>query len=161
MTILIFGAGDVIARSCTTRACRTHQSVSTLVTGQVFQCDLEVFTRALRQGSAISLPLRLLEWPATCIEPGIMGFTRPIENAILRLEADEARAFGSSRRFVMRAQSARKTIPFRATPPPKRGVLLPMPTQAPASNSRGKSSVRFRGNTLEYWPRGYPSHDDL
>jgi hypothetical protein len=102
--------------------------------------------------------------PRVAFLEGIMGFTRPIDNAILQFEADEPRAFGSSRLFVMLAQSARnhgKTIPFHFALPPKRGVLIPMPTQEPPSSPHGKSHSRFRGNTLECWPRGYPSHDDL
>jgi len=93
-----------------------------------------------------------------------MGFTGPIDNAIFLFEADEPRAFGSSRLSVMRARSARnhgKTIPFRFALPPKRGVLIPMPTQEPPASPHGKSHSQFRGNTLECWPRGYPSHDDL
>jgi hypothetical protein len=98
----------------------------------------------------------------------IMGFTRPIDNAILQFEADEPRAFGSSSLFLVPTLSSRqehKTIPFHAPPSTKRGVLISMPAHQTSAgrDSRPyvKPSSRFRGDALQYWPRGYPSHDDL
>jgi hypothetical protein len=93
-----------------------------------------------------------------------MGFTRPTNHAILKFEADGLGAFSSSRLFVMPMQAVRKDgrkIPLHTALPERRGALIRMPMQEPSSNSRGKSSIQFRGNNLEYWPRGYPSHDDL
>jgi len=120
------------------------------------------YTRA-STALTISLCLKIPEnGPRVAFLTRIMGFTRPIDDAILQFEADEPRTSGSSRLFVMPARPAdwrqeKTPIPFQR----RRGNLLLMPKPGTLSRPIGRSNIQFHGNAIEYWPRGYPAHDDL
>jgi hypothetical protein len=88
----------------------------------------------------------------------IMGFSEPIENALH--EVEENHSFPSSRFLVIplrEDQPPTRTIPFRRP----RAKILTMPLREYPSARPGISKIGYCGHALEYWPRGYPSHDDL
>jgi hypothetical protein len=88
----------------------------------------------------------------------MMEFSGPIEN--VHNEAGEDHGSPSGRFLVIPLrgdQQPARTIPFRRS----RAKVLTMPLRAYPSASSGVSVIGYAGNALEYWPRGYPSHDDL
>lgn len=87
-----------------------------------------------------------------------MGFSEPIENTLP--EVGENHRFPSAPFLVIpvhRNQPPARTIPLRRP----RAKVLTMPSRAFSSASAATSRIGYCGHALEYWPRGYPSHDDL
>jgi hypothetical protein len=101
-------------------------------------------------------------WSATCIQPGIMGTTRPFNNPTHSFEAEEALLAGSPQLYVMPAPPLPlldEELPFPISG--KGGKLIYMPARWGVGVAPAKSRRQYRGNAVECWPKGYPTHDDL
>ncbi len=88
-----------------------------------------------------------------------MGTIRPFNNPTL--EAEETLAMGSSQLYMMPTPQipvGDDELPFPTAGTGGKLIYVPARwgTVAPA-----KSQRQYRGNAVECWPKGYPTHDDL
>lgn len=89
----------------------------------------------------------------------MMGFTEPDEAEILQMTADEPSNTGSAQLFIMPARADDRVTPLVARRRKKNNVVT-MPLRGRHPSYQGLT-LQYPGNALEYWPRGYPAHDDL
>ncbi|HTA79879.1 MAG TPA: hypothetical protein VK720_10050 [Terracidiphilus sp.] len=88
-----------------------------------------------------------------------MGTIRPFNNPI---HSEETPAAGSSLLYVMPISQ----LPLDSDELPypiagRGGKLIYMPARWSAAPAPVKSGRQYRGNAVECWPKGYPTHDDL
>jgi hypothetical protein len=82
------------------------------------------------------------------------GFTQPDDDTTLPMEAEESGNFSAARLYVMPVRPEDRLTPFPTRR--RRNNVISMPLRG-----NYRSTPQYPGNALEYWPRGYPAHDDL
>lgn len=97
-----------------------------------------------------------------CIQLGIMGTVRPFNDPSRPLEAEALAQIGSPQLYVMPApqqQPVNDGLPFPVAG--AGGKLIYMPARWSVASAPIKPRRQYRSNAVEYWPKGYPTHDDL
>jgi hypothetical protein len=85
---------------------------------------------------------------------GMMDFSGHIENVLHEVGKD----YGFRVIRLHRDRSPASLVPLRRNP----AKILTMPSRRDDPSAIPSiSRVGYDGNALEYWPRGYPAHDDL
>lgn len=90
--------------------------------------------------------------------PGMMDFIQPGDDVTLQVAADEFRSTASAQLFIMPARTDDRVIPLVARRRKDNVVAMPLRGRYPSYQG---PALQYPGNALEYWPRGYPAHDDL
>lgn len=91
-----------------------------------------------------------------------MGTIRPFHHPIHSLEAEEFPQVGDPQLYMMpvpQPLQEGEELPYPVAG--KGGKLIYMPARWSAVSAPVKSRRQYRGNAVECWPKGYPTHDDL